>query len=306
VEGTLPPSSIEDLHRCVLSWYASHRRELPWRDESDPYRILVSEIMLQQTGVGRVTPIYKRFIERFPSFEALAEASRQDVMRAWAGAGYNRRAIYLHECSRIVCRDHGGRLPADPSVLATFPGLGPYTVAAVLSFAFHRDVPALDTNIRRVLGRVFGKSDANDRDLRAIALRLVPEGRGSDWNQALMDLGATVCLATKPRCLWCPLRESCALAGESVGMGERPSRRVAERQEPYLGSRRFFRGKIVAILRDLPAGTTTSVDAVLDRIKPDWTSADQPWLEDIIRGLVADGLAMIVDSGGENRLAAPR
>ena len=301
----MTPSSIEELRRGVLDWYATNRRDLPWRDESDPYRILVSEIMLQQTGVGRVSPIYERFIKRFPSFEALAEASRQNVLQAWAGAGYNRRAIHLHECARIICRDHGGRLPDDPDVLAALPGLGPYTVAAVLSFAFHHDVPALDTNIRRVLGRVLGKREATDRELRTIALRLIPQGRGSDWNQALMDLGATVCLATKPHCLWCPISKICVSAGAKDEVKRGRAKRIAERQEPYLGSRRFYRGKIVAILRDLPAGTNVSPDAVLDLIKPEWTSEDQTWLDDLIRGLVADGLAMTVDSGGEVRFAAP-
>lgn len=299
-------SSIEDLQRGILDWYEANRRDLPWRDESDPYRILVSEIMLQQTGVGRVAPIYERFIKRFPSFEALAEASRQSVLQAWAGAGYNRRAIHLHECARIICREHGGRLPEDPDVLAALPGLGPYTVAAVLSFAFHQDVPALDTNIRRVLGRALGRREATDRELRAIALRLIPEGRGSDWNQALMDLGATVCLAMKPRCLWCPIKESCVSVGATLEVRRGSEKRIAERQEPYPGSRRFFRGKIVAILRDLPAGTTVSADALLDSIKPEWTSADRPWLDDLIRGLVADGLATTVDSDGDVRFAAPR
>ncbi|MGH2460857.1 MAG: A/G-specific adenine glycosylase [Chloroflexota bacterium] len=296
---------ITDLQSRVLNWYAANRRELPWRDETDPYRILVSEIMLQQTGVARVAPIYARFLDQFPAFEALAEAPRQDVLRAWAGAGYNRRAIRLHDCARIVCRDHGGRLPDDPETLAGLPGLGPYTVAALLSFAFHRDVPALDTNVRRVLGRVHGATAASDRELQAIARGALPEGRSSDWNQALMDLGATVCLAAKPRCLWCPLRDGCASSGDGDEVAVGRSRRVAERREPYLGSRRFFRGKIVAILRELPVGAWISPRALLGQIKPESSLVDQPWLDDILRGLVADGLATIEGGDDEARITAP-
>lgn len=297
--------ATEDIQRRILDWYSVNRRQLPWRDDTDPYRILVSEIMLQQTGVGRVGPIYRRFIDLFPTFAALAEAPRQDVLRAWAGTGYNRRAIHLHECARIVCRDHAGRLPNDPTILARLPGLGPYTVAAVLSFAFHQDVATVDTNIRRVLGRSSGKPDADERELRELATRLLPRGRASDWNQALMDLGATICLASNPRCSICPVREICASALDGDALARAPARRVAERQEPYLGSRRFYRGRIVAILRDLPSGQHMSAGDLLTRIKPDATAADQPWLDEIMRGLAADGLASIDTSQGDARFSAP-
>jgi A/G-specific adenine glycosylase len=288
------PSRIPEIRRRLLAWYESHRRDLPWRGETDPYRILVSEVMLQQTGVDRVRLTYLRFIEQFPSFLALAGASRQDVLLAWAGLGYNRRAVYLHECATVVAREHGGTLPRDPDTLSKLPGIGPYTLAALRSFAFHEDVAALDTNVRRVVSRLELGGEANDRDIGRAASALMPTGLSATWNQALMDFGSLQCTASRPPCLLCPLAEPCTAA--PIGVSGGLTRKVAERGEPFVGSRRFYRGKLVARLRELSPGTLAPVLAVAQTATANLTADDERWLTDLARALAADGLARIVET----------
>jgi len=294
-----------EFRRRVFDWYELHRRALPWRDVTDPYAVLVSEVMLQQTGVDRVILIYKEFLERFPTFGALADAPRREVLRAWAGLGYNRRAVHLHECAQVIVREHEGHLPDDAAMLRRLPGIGPYTTAAILSFAFHRDVPTVDTNIRRVLGRITFGHPVGDRELAAVATRLVPAGRSSDWNQALMDFGSLQCVSVNPRCLICPLLDLCATVAQTDDTSAPPARRIAERAEQYLGSRRFYRGRIVACLRDLPAGASISPEELLRTVKPDATPAELPWIEELGRVLVAEGLAEVHEDGRQARFRAP-
>lgn len=301
----LSDAAIAYLQQRLLEWYEVNRRDLPWRGATDPYAILVSEVMLQQTGVDRVIPYYQRFLELFPSFEALAEAPRIEVLRAWAGLGYNRRAVNLHECAKSVVREHGGRLPDDPEALRRLPGLGPYTVAAVLSFVFHRDVPTLDTNVRRVVGRIARGYPVGDRDLRDIAAQLVPAGRSSDWNQALMDFGSAYCTASNPRCLFCPVRERCAAVSGDGYLDARWSKKVAEKAESYQGSRRFYRGRIVARLRDLSAGEWITLGELLGDVKPGHTAADFTWIAELVEALAAEGLASVVQADGGMQVAAP-
>lgn len=262
--------------------------------------------MLQQTGVERVVPAYRRFLESFPTFEALAAAERWQVLRAWAGLGYNRRAVHLHQCARIVVRDHGGELPADPTLLGQLPGLGPYTVAAIQSFAFQQDVPTLDTNVRRVIGRIAFGRPTRDVELREAARLLVPAGRSSDWNQALMDFGSLQCTTANPGCASCPLADLCAAMSADHSPTVLPAKKVAERPEPYLGSRRFYRGRIVARLRELRPGMTITAEEILRAIKADATPVDVPWIEGLIQELAADGLAEVSQSNGKLTVAAPR
>jgi A/G-specific adenine glycosylase len=210
--STLPPSALP-FRRRLLGWYARHQRTLPWRGIRDPYAILVSEVMLQQTQVIRVQEFYTRFVGRYPTVEDLAAAPAEAVHDSWAGLGYYARARNLHAAARRVVADHGGTFPAEPEVLRTLPGVGRYTAAAVASFAFDADVATVDTNIQRVLTRVFrlrGPRRTRGRRLWALAGALVPKGRSSDWNQALMDLGATICIARSPRCGRCPVARHCA------------------------------------------------------------------------------------------------
>ena len=252
----------------LLAWYAHRgRAHLPWRADPSPYRVVVSEFMLQQTQVERVIPAFERFIARFRSFAELAGASRADVVRAWKGLGYNSRAVRLHELARAVRDLHTGLLPSDEAALRALPGVGPYTARAIRAFTFNADTIAIDTNVRRIVHRTqFGFEHpprASDRELDAIATALVPPKRAFEFNSALMDLGATVCLARAPKCLICPLRKHCAAAPldaatlRAVAQTKRttsPSKSV-----PFERTNRFLRGRVVDRLRALPARRTISL-----------------------------------------------
>ena len=188
---------------------------LPWRETSDPYHILVSEIMLQQTQVDRVLPKYEEWLEKYPSFEALAQAPESDVTQTWYPLGYNIRPKRLHAIAREAVATYGGRLPSDEATLLTFKGIGAYTAGAIRSFAFRQRAAILDTNVARVLFRVFigggdAKAHATRKRLWAISAALVPRRRAFDFNQGLMDFGAMLCTARKPKCLICPLTSQCA------------------------------------------------------------------------------------------------
>jgi A/G-specific adenine glycosylase len=206
---------VRRFQRRLLAWYARHGRDLPWRRTRAPYRVLVSEIMLQQTQVERVIPKYRQFLRAYPTLRALAAAPVEEVRRLWYPLGYNARPVRLHAIARESVARYGGRLPDTAEALRALPGIGRYTAGAVLSFAYGRDAAVLDTNVRRVLTRVFlGPRRAarlrGDGALWAMAAALVPAGRGSDFNQALMDFGATWCTARRPRCPACPMRAFCA------------------------------------------------------------------------------------------------
>jgi A/G-specific adenine glycosylase len=210
-------ANAQAFRRRLLSWYRRHQRPLPWRRTRDPYAILVSEIMLQQTQVARVESYWTRFLERYPTVDDLASASSDAVHDSWAGLGYYARARNLHAAAQAVVRDHGGRFPTDPDGLRKLPGIGRYTAAAVASIAFGADVGTVDTNVERVLARAFrirGKKKSARRIRRTWDLvnALVPRGRAGDWNQALMDLGATICIARAPRCGGCPVKTACCYA----------------------------------------------------------------------------------------------
>src|SRR5438046_10119480 len=205
----------------LLSGEARHRRRLPWRGVRDPYAVLVSEIMLQQTQVARVREFYPRFLARYPTLEDLAAAPADAVRESWDGLGYYARARNLHAAARAVVKKLGGRLPRRAEELRALPGIGRYTADAVASLAFGADVPAVDTNAARVLARVFGmrrrpRSARRERRGWALAAALVPRGRSADWNQALMDLGAADCTARRPRCGVCPVRRHCAVGERLV------------------------------------------------------------------------------------------
>ncbi len=192
--------------RKLLAWYKRNARVLPWRQTRNPYAILVSEFMLQQTQVSRVLDYYPRFLKRFPTIASLARSKPQAVMEAWDGLGYYARARNLHTLAREVTRRHDGTLPDTPEDLRTLPGVGRYTAGAVACFAYEKPVPAVDTNVNRVLSRAFGTKDVWD-----LAESLVPKNGERAWrfNQALMELGALVCTARKPKCPECPVRNDC-------------------------------------------------------------------------------------------------
>ena len=212
---TRKPKNARVFSRKLLAWWAGAARDLPWRRTRDPYRVLVSEFMLQQTQVSRVAEYYPRFLERFPDLGTLARAPARAVREAWDGLGYYARARNLHELAKGVTRRYDGKLPDSPQELIKLPGIGPYTAGAVACFAYEKPVPAVDTNVARVLRRVFlGRATGNGQraaQLWRLAGQLVPRSGEQAWkfNQAIMELGALVCVARKPRCPACPVRNQC-------------------------------------------------------------------------------------------------
>jgi A/G-specific adenine glycosylase len=208
---TLPQQNR--FRRRLLAWYDRHRRDLPWRASRDPYRVWLSEIMLQQTRVAAVIAHYHEFLRRFPTVEKLASARESSVLAAWSGLGYYRRARMLHAAAKVIVREHGGKYPASEEELRTLPGIGRYTAAAIASIAFDEPVAVVDGNVERVLQRVSGQRLAPE-ELWTAANRLLDAKRPGDFNQAMMELGAVVCSPRAPGCLTCPLVELCATRGE--------------------------------------------------------------------------------------------
>ena len=206
-----PPKNALPFKRRLLQWFREQGRELPWRRTRNPYHIVVSEFMLQQTQVSRVQSYYPRFLRRFPTLQALALARPSQVREAWEGLGYYRRAANLHRLARTVVQDHGGTIPDRPERLRTLPGVGRYTAGAVATFAYERREPVVDTNVARVLTRVFKPRRAGERALWDLAGRVLPTNARTAWefNQAMMDLGALVCVARTPCCSECPVRTAC-------------------------------------------------------------------------------------------------
>jgi A/G-specific adenine glycosylase len=260
----------------LIRWAEQHGRDLPWRHTRDPWAILVSEVMLQQTQVARVIPAWHAFLAQFPSPKHCASASQADVVTAWRGMGYNRRALSLHRCAIAITERHAGTVPDDLDALLALPGVGPYTARAVLVFAFERRFGVLDVNAARVHARLHGAPV----DQRA-ADAATPPRRAWAWNQAILDLGATVCTKRNPRCEDCPLRARCAWRGEGsdpAGTGNRQSR--------FEGSDRQGRGRLVDALRAGPVASDPNNLAVV-----------MGWPDDPVRALrvahsvVTDGLA---------------
>ena len=223
-----PRGHAAELADALLDWYAAHQRDLPWRRTDDPYRIWVSEVMLQQTRVTAVIPYYEHFLTRFATVQALAEAELSEVLALWQGLGYYARARSLHRAARIVVAEHGGQLPADRDALLALPGIGDYTAGALLSIAFGQDAVALDGNVKRILARLFDYDDdigttAAQRTLEGHARALLPAGRARAFNQALMDLGTAVCLPGVPACGACPIAAWCLARARGV-QEQRPVR----------------------------------------------------------------------------------
>ncbi|MFQ5946291.1 MAG: A/G-specific adenine glycosylase, partial [Anaerolineae bacterium] len=228
--------SLPSLAQLFLAWYENHQRPLPWRDGSDPYAIWVAEVMLQQTQARTVVPYYTKFIRRFPTAESLAAASLDEVLKAWEGMGYYARARNLHDAARRVVERHGGRVPDTLATLRELPGIGRYTAGAIVSIAYGIPAPALDANARRVLSRVYlVDGDPGDRAIETqlwdLAGSLVPPERPGDFNQAIMELGATICLPRRPKCGRCPVARRCG--ARELGRQEEIPRRAAPRRRPH-------------------------------------------------------------------------
>lgn len=266
----------------LLGWWAAEQRDLPWRRTRDPWAVLVSEVMLQQTQVPRVVPKWHAFLERFPDPPTCAAAPIGAVIGAWAGLGYNRRGVALHRCAVTVVEDHGGHLPLDLAALLTLPGIGPYTARAVLAFAGERDVAVVDTNVARVLARQAGRP-LRAAEVQRAADALVPEGQGWAWNQAMLDLGAGVCRARGPWCGSCPVAASCTWSGGPAPDPAVGSAGVSGRQSRFEGSDRQGRGRLVDALRRGPVHDLAAASGWPD---------DPARAERVADALVADGLAV--------------
>lgn len=298
------------LHRRLLRWYHREGRELPWRGHDDPYAIMVSEFMLQQTQVARVREHLPRWLDRFPTVDALASASRRDVLLAWSGMGYNRRALHLHAAAQAIMREHDGRIPDDPALLQRLPGFGPYTAHAVACFGHRRRLPMVDVNIRRVLSRITTDMESETRMLPErtawdLAASLLPPRAFYDWNQALMDLGAMICTARRPQCADCPVTTLCAsskrlrpdtrrrAAAAAIAPEEESGRRQAHtssfpgvlREVP----RRIYRGRLIEFLRGR-RGHCATADTVHHHLFGTDGEAERERLLDILDTLERDGM----------------
>jgi A/G-specific adenine glycosylase len=283
----------------LLGWFQEHARDLPWRRTRDPYAILVSEVMLQQTQVDRVLPYYTQFLERFPTVEDLANAATSDVIRIWSGLGYNRRAVNLQRAARAIVEEHESVFPDDPADLKKLPGIGSYTAGAIAAFAHERDVAFLDTNMRRVVSRViFGTESTRESEAIEAANALVPAGHGWTWNQALIEFGALQCTARRPACIICPLRDDCAAYPTmQVTLRRKSSSTRQAKTEPFESTSRFYRGRIVEALRALPEDEPTGIPLAElgPKVREGFTLENLPWLRDLVNDLQRDGLALVAE-----------
>jgi A/G-specific adenine glycosylase len=279
---------METLHQPVLDWYAEHARELPWRGPgADPWAVMVSEFMLQQTPVARVLPVFETWMTTWPTPGALAAAPRGEAIRAWGRLGYPRRALRLHAAATAVVERHDGQVPARYDELIALPGVGDYTASAIASFAFGASHPVLDTNVRRVLARAlsgveFPAASVNKSE-RELAESLVPDEEPATWAVAVMELGALVCTAATPRCGTCPISDQCAWNTAGRPAYDGPPRRAQD----WAGTDRQVRGRLMALLRDAEGSVARSrLDAV-------WSDAVQR--ERALLSLLDDGLVVEQD-----------
>jgi A/G-specific adenine glycosylase len=306
-----PPKQIDAFQRALLGWWDVNARDLPWRHTRDPYRILVSEVMLQQTQVDRVIPYYHAWLEAFPDVHALAAAPTAEVIRLWKGLGYNRRAVNLQRAAQAVV-DRGGAFPDTVEELLALPGIGPYTAGAIACFAFERDARFIDTNMRRVLHRVFVGSDvpvrrASDREIVVIAAAALPPGDAWRWNQALIEFGALQCTARTPACVICPAQAFCDARPtiQSDIQAATSSRKGKAKGVPFEQTNRYFRGRIMDALRE-HQGEAMPIETLGAIVKADFQPEDLPWLTELVVALERDGLTAVAESEPEYDADGPK
>lgn len=290
------PSAVDQVREALVSWYEAGHRAYPWRDTTDPYRILVSEVMSHQTQLDRVEPAYEAFVDRWPTVDVLADADRSDIVGFWTdhSLGYNNRARYLHEAAGQIVREHDGEFPRTPDGLQTLMGVGPYTANAVASFAFGDGDAVVDTNVKRVLHRAFVEhGNTDDPSYTELANALMPEGRSRVWNNAMMELGGVAC-GKNPRCddEGCPWREWCH--AYQTGDFTAPDVRT---QPEFEGSRRQMRGRVVSALRE---HDELGLDELGPRVRVDYEptgSHGREWLRGLLDDLDDDGLVEVREDG---------
>jgi len=275
-------TQMHGLHVDILAWFDESARELPWRTDPQPWRVMVSEFMLQQTPVARVLPVFEAWMRRWPSPSSLASDSPGDAVRAWGKLGYPRRAQRLHASAVAIVERHGGEVPADVDALRALPGVGDYTAAAIASFAFGQRHPVLDTNVRRLFARTvegveFPESSISAGE-RAVAAALLPDHDAHRWAAATMELGAVICTAKSPRCGTCPVEDRCAWNAAGRPAHDGPARRG----QAYAGTDRQVRGRLLDILRASDSPVTK------DALGVAWDDAVQR--ERCLASLLADGL----------------
>jgi A/G-specific adenine glycosylase len=311
-EATRPSDSEPDaakaeaVREAMMTWFEENGRDLPWRRTRDPWRVLVSEVMLQQIQVARAVPFYESFVARFPTPRALSEAPLSEAIRAWGELGRYRRVVSLHNTARILVEEHGGKVPPDPEMLMNLPGIGPYTAGAVACFAFEQEAHFVDTNVRRVLHRLFFGAEvpepkAEEKQLVRLAEAMVPRGHAWLWGQSVIEVGALQCKARKPRCETCPVGGLCAARPTiSAALTSRPH--AAKATHKYEGSNRFYRGRALTVLREGPPEGVT-LRELGGELRGGFGEADLSWLRSIVESLRKDGLAEI--STDEERWAEP-
>jgi A/G-specific adenine glycosylase len=288
------------IEKQLLTWYRKNARPLPWRKTKNPYRILLSEIMLQQTQLSRVQLKYPLFLRLFPDFASLAQARTADVIRAWSGMGYNNRALRLQQIARRVMNDYGGRLPKNVETLQHLPGIGRYTANAVACFAFRQQTAAVDINEQRVLSRLFPQR-VQSAGIWELAEQLLPKGKAYDWNQALMELGGIICTAASPHCFECPLKQYCPSA--FLPVKKRKSKKIGKNVSI---PNRIYRGRIVSELRKLAHHRSMEAKLVAAMVKPGYSHRHKEWLDKLLYGLQRDGLIQIHSRKKKIYLSLPR
>ena len=268
----LSKKQINLFQEKILDWYTVHKRNLPWRRTRDPYKILISEVMSQQTQISRVIPKFTAWIEAFPTVQSLAEASVADVLAHWSGLGYNRRALNLKKEAEKIVREYDGTFPQKEKDLLDLPGIGQYTARAVLCFAFNKQVAVVDTNVRKVIITQLGQDENDKKAIEALAQQLLPKQQAYDWNQALMDYASHV------------------LKREKI---------TIPKQSKFIGSHRYYRGQI---LKQLLLHKQISVSDIGQKIKKDYTPTEEQWLTSLVKELVDEGF--IVVTNGVMQLAS--
>ncbi|MGA3286144.1 MAG: A/G-specific adenine glycosylase [Bacteroidota bacterium] len=289
------------ITKSILSWYRKNARPLPWRKTRNPYRILVSEVMLQQTQVNRVLQKYPEFLRWFPNFSSLAHARTADVIRAWAGMGYNNRAVRLQQIAKEIMNDNNGRLPSDIHILQKLPGIGRYTAHAVACFSFGQHTAVVDTNVRRILVRLFPKR-ARSLDEWELAESILPKRKAYEWNQALMELGSTLCTAAHPRCVDCPLKQYCPSAFQI----RKPKKSYTRKNHRAMIPNRIYRGRIVALLRTMSRRQSIESNRLLHMIRPEAKSQNHKWFSLVLTGLQRDGLIQIHSQKAKSFISLPK
>lgn len=273
---------VKAIHTAALGWYSKNARKFSWRGERDPYRILISEMMSQQTQISRVIVFYEQWLRVFPTIEALAAASKREVLREWSGLGYNSRALRLRALAQIVAAEHDGKLPRTVEALLKLPGIGRYTAHALVCSAYRKPIPVVDVNIQRIFSRVFFDVHAAnemqpEKEAWAIAAKALPRRDVYRWNQSLMDIGALFCTARSPKCSVCPLAKFCMSADSPVfGL---PSVKKKKTEPAFNGMpRRMYRGKILKMLH---AGSM-SEEEMAERLWTEFGDREFEWLRHVL------------------------